>query len=118
MVEVGASAAMSGPMIFSLAASSKKAYLKSWIVSDRQVMGQFENPTAENARLVMRRFRRLTNAFSKKLENHASAIALYFMYHNFAEADVSLEGMVLRSASGAIVGFHIAGLTALTRLRP
>ena len=30
----------------------------------------------------MRRFTRLTNAFSKKVENHAAAIALYFMYYN------------------------------------
>jgi len=32
----------------------------------------------------MRRFTRLTNAFSKKIENHAAAVALYFMYYNFA----------------------------------
>jgi hypothetical protein len=31
----------------------------------------------------MRRFTRLTNAFSKKLENHAAAVALYFMWYNF-----------------------------------
>ena len=32
-------------------------------------------------RMHMRRFTRLTNAFSKKLENHAATIALYFMYY-------------------------------------
>jgi len=26
----------------------------------------------------------LTNAFSKKVENHAAAVALYFMFYNFA----------------------------------
>jgi hypothetical protein len=31
-------------------------------------------------RMSMRRFTRLTNAFSKKLENHEAAIALHFMY--------------------------------------
>ena len=31
----------------------------------------------------MRRFTRLTNAFSKKVENHAQAIALHFMFYNF-----------------------------------
>jgi len=31
----------------------------------------------------MRRFTRLTNAFSKKVENHAAAVALYLMYYNF-----------------------------------
>ena len=35
-------------------------------------------------RMGMRRFTRLTNAFSKKIENHGHAIALYFMYYNFA----------------------------------
>ena len=31
-------------------------------------------------RMSMRRFTRLTNAFSKKIENHAAAVTLYFMY--------------------------------------
>ena len=35
-------------------------------------------------RMSMRRFTRLTNAFSKKIENHMAAIALHFMYYNFA----------------------------------
>ena len=34
-------------------------------------------------RMHMRRFTRLTNAFSKKVENHAAAIALHTMYYNF-----------------------------------
>ena len=34
-------------------------------------------------RMHMRRFTRLTNAFSKKLENHAAAIALHFLAYNF-----------------------------------
>jgi IS1 family transposase len=34
-------------------------------------------------RMSMRRFTRLTNAFSKKFENHKHAIALYFMHYNF-----------------------------------
>ena len=35
-------------------------------------------------RMSMRRFTRLTNAFSTKLENHGAMVALYFMYYNFA----------------------------------
>jgi hypothetical protein len=35
-------------------------------------------------RASMRRFFRLTNAFSKKIENQAAAVALYFMFYNFA----------------------------------
>jgi hypothetical protein len=34
-------------------------------------------------RMSMRRFTRLTNAFSKKLDNHIHAIALYFVFYNF-----------------------------------
>lgn len=35
-------------------------------------------------RMGMGRFTRLTNASSKKLENHMHAIALYFMHYNYA----------------------------------
>jgi len=42
-------------------------------------------------RMSMRRFTRLTNAFSKKLENHEYAIALYFMHYNFARTHKSLS---------------------------
>jgi hypothetical protein len=34
-------------------------------------------------RMGMRRFTRLTNAFSKKFENHAHAVALHTVYYNF-----------------------------------
>ncbi|HUQ94563.1 MAG TPA: IS1 family transposase [Bryobacteraceae bacterium] len=42
-------------------------------------------------RMSMRRFTRLTNAFSKKVENHAAAIALYFMYYNFGRVHQTLK---------------------------
>ena len=42
-------------------------------------------------RMSMRRFTRLTNAFSKKVENHAAAIALYFMYYNFGRVHQTLR---------------------------
>ena len=39
----------------------------------------------------MRRFTRLTNAFSKKVENHCHAIALHFMHYNFCRIHKSLR---------------------------
>ncbi len=42
-------------------------------------------------RMSMRRFTRLTNAFSKKLENHAHAVALHFMYYNFCRIHATLK---------------------------
>lgn len=42
-------------------------------------------------RMHMRRFTRLTNAFSKKAENHAHAIALHFMYYNFVKIHQTLR---------------------------
>jgi hypothetical protein len=34
-------------------------------------------------RMSMRRFTRLTNAFSMKIDNHCAALALYFFHYNF-----------------------------------
>ena len=42
-------------------------------------------------RMSMRRFTRLTNGFSKKVENHAAAVAVYFMYYNFARIHQTLR---------------------------
>lgn len=42
-------------------------------------------------RMGMRRFTRLTNGFSKKLDNHMAAIAIHFMHYNFARPHTSLS---------------------------
>jgi hypothetical protein len=39
----------------------------------------------------MRRFTRLTNGFSKKIENHEAAIALHFMHYNFCRVHKTLR---------------------------
>ncbi len=42
-------------------------------------------------RMSMRRFTRLTNACSKKIENHSAAVALYFVYYNFCRVHQTLR---------------------------
>src|SRR5205809_632225 len=42
-------------------------------------------------RMQVRRFTRLTNAFSKKLDNHKAAVALHFMHYNFARIHQTLR---------------------------
>ena len=42
-------------------------------------------------RMGMRRFTRLTNAFSKKLENHMHAVSFYFMVYNFVKIHSSIK---------------------------
>jgi IS1 family transposase len=44
-----------------------------------------------NMRMGMRRFTRLTNAFSKKLENHYHALSLYFVFYNFVRMHKTLR---------------------------
>jgi hypothetical protein len=55
-------------------------------------------------RMNPRRFTRLTNAFSKKIENHAAAVALHFQSYNFARPNKTLRNPYPRTpaiAAGA-----------------
>ena len=48
----------------------------------------------------MRRYTRLTNAFSKKVENHAHAVSLHFTYYNLCRKHQSLHGQTPAMAAG------------------
>jgi IS1 family transposase len=51
-------------------------------------------------RMHMRRFTRLTNGFSKKLENHAYMVALYTVWYNFVKQHKTLKGLSPAMAAG------------------
>jgi IS1 family transposase len=57
-------------------------------------------------RMGMRRFTRLTNGFSKKVENHAAMVSLHFMHYNFARPHMSL-GKRTTPAMAAGVADHV-----------
>jgi hypothetical protein len=52
-------------------------------------------------RMAMRRFTRLTNAFSKKFENHCHALALYFFWYNWVRNHKTL-GVTPAMAAGLV----------------
>jgi IS1 family transposase/lambda repressor-like predicted transcriptional regulator len=66
-------------------------------------------------RMSMRRFTRLTNGHSKKVENHAAAIAVHFAYYNFCRAHMTLgKGITPAMAAGVETRkWEIADLIAL-----
>ena len=69
-------------------------------------------------RMSMRRFTRLTNAFSKKLENHTLALALYFMYYNFARPHKSLANPYPRTpAMASGVSNHVWSIEDIVKSR-
>jgi IS1 family transposase len=51
-------------------------------------------------RMSMRRFTRLTNGFSKKVENLIASVAIHYMYYNFCRPHLSLKGLTPAQAAG------------------
>jgi hypothetical protein len=64
-------------------------------------------------RIGMRRFTRLTNGFSKKVENHAAAIALHFMWYNFGRKHQTLNTTPAMAAGIADRVWSIAEIVSL-----
>jgi len=68
-------------------------------------------------RMSMRRFTRLTNAFSKKAENLAAAVSLHFMYYNFGRVHKSLANPYPRTpAMAAGIADHVWTLQEIAGL--
>lgn len=65
-------------------------------------------------RMNIRRFTRLTNAFSKKLENHAHSVALFYMHYNFIRVHQTLRVTPAMEAGLTAHIWSIADIVALT----
>jgi hypothetical protein len=65
-------------------------------------------------RMGMRRFTRLTNGFSKNIENHAHAVSLHFMHYNFSRRHQTLKGKTPAVAAG--IERHPWSLTQIAEL--
>jgi hypothetical protein len=57
----------------------------------KHVSTSFAERQNRTLRMSNRRFTRLTDAFSKKLENHALSVALHYMYYNFCRIHKTLR---------------------------
>lgn len=64
-------------------------------------------------RMHMRRFTRLTNVFSKKVENHAYAVELHFMYYNFVRIHGKLRTSPAMAAGVTERLWEVADIIAL-----
>lgn len=64
-------------------------------------------------RMGMRRFTRLTNGFSKKVENHRHAVAIHFMHDNFGRIHKTLR---VTPAMEAGIADHVWSLEEIANL--
>jgi IS1 family transposase len=69
-------------------------------------------------RMSMRRFTRLTNGFSKKVQNHAAHLALYFMHYNFVRIHKTLRVTPAMAAGVADRLWEIRDIVALLDSTP
>ena len=74
----------------------------------RHVSTSFVERQNLTMRMHLRRYTRLTNAFSRKIENHVAAVALHFQFYNFARPHKSLRNPYPRTpAMAARIDDHI-----------
>jgi IS1 family transposase len=96
---------------------------KHWIMGDpreEDVSTSFAERQNLTMRMNIRRLTRLTNGFSKKLENHVHAMSLYFMYYNFCRRHETLTkargGVHTTPAMAAGVADHVWKLAEVVAL--
>jgi IS1 family transposase len=69
-------------------------------------------------RMGVRRFTRLTNAFSKRIDNHCHALAIYFVYYNFCRSHASLKKLTPAMAAGVATSpWEMSNIVALIDAR-
>jgi len=79
----------------------------------KHVSTSFVERSNLSMRMSMRRFTRLTNGFSKKVDNHAHAVALYFLHYNFARIHGTLR---VTPAMAAGLSDHVWSLEEIVEL--
>lgn len=92
---------------------------KKEVVIGEPVMAEVTTSHVERANLTMRmgmrRFTRLTNGFSKKIEMHFAAVSLHFLHYNFARVHKSLK--VTPAMQAGICG-HVWSIEEIVKLVP
>ncbi len=79
----------------------------------RHVSASFVERQNLTMRMGMRRFTRLTNAFSKKVENHCAMVAIHFLYYNFGRIHKTLR---VTPAMAAGLADHVWSLEEIALL--
>lgn len=85
----------------------------SGIPDPKHVSTSFVERQNLTMRMSMRRFTRLTNGFSKKIENHGHAVALHFMHYNFCRIHKTLR---VTPAMEAGIANHVWSMEELVAL--
>jgi IS1 family transposase len=84
-----------------------------WYPDPEHVSTSYIERSNFTMRMGMRRFTRLTNAFSKKTENHAAAVAIHLMHYNFSRVHKTLR---ITPAMAAGISDHIWELEEIVGL--
>ena len=66
-------------------------------------------------RMQMRRFTRLTNAFSKKVENHIASLAIHYLHYNYARTHQTLRITPAIAAGLAMHPWTVGEIVGLLR---